>query len=100
MRAITPFGRGLAVVAILALVALLAGSSSLQIVGAIVLTLAAAGAVAACVNSGQGLARLYDPEWRPRDASSAIADAVGRGQGDGGAQAAAYAEVMRHSTHP
>jgi hypothetical protein len=76
-----------------AIVGLIVGSSGLQIAALIVLVLAPAWGVAACVNSGQGVARLYDPERprRPPSDSGALADAVGRGSGDGGAQAAAYA---------
>ncbi len=102
MRAITPLGRGLLGVCVAALTALILGSSGVQIAGAIVLVLATGAGARACVSSGQGLARLYDPEWRPREASSdrAIADAVARGEADGNSQASAYAAVMTHSAGP
>ena len=76
-----------------AIVGLVVGSAGLQIAALIVLVLAPAWGVSACVNSGQGLARLYDPERRRRPPSDtgALADAVDRAQADGGAQAAAYA---------
>jgi hypothetical protein len=76
-----------------AIAALALGSAGLQIAALIVLVLAPVWGVSACVNSGQGLARLHDPERRRRPPSDtgAIADAVARGQADGGAQAAAYA---------
>jgi hypothetical protein len=93
MRAVTPLGRALLVVVVAAIVGLLVGSAGLQIGALIALLLAAGWALAACVNSGQGLTRLYDPERRRRQPSDtgAIADAVARGQADGGANAAAYA---------
>ena len=76
-----------------AIIGLVVGSAGLQIAAVAVLVLAPAWGVAACVNSGQGLARLYDPERRRRPPSDTggIADAVDRGQAQGGTQAAAYA---------
>ena len=93
MRAITPFGRGLLVVSLVALLGLVVGSSAVQIAAAVVLALATGSAAWACRSSGQGLARLYDRERLTRSPSDtgAIAEAVRRGQGDGGANAAAYA---------
>jgi hypothetical protein len=93
MRSITPLGRALLVAMVGAIVGLLIGSAGLQIAALTVLVLAPAWGVCACVNSGQGLARLHDPERRRRSPSDsgAIADAVARGQADGGANAAAYA---------
>ncbi|MEA2146007.1 MAG: hypothetical protein QOG59_1594 [Solirubrobacteraceae bacterium] len=77
-----------------AIVGLLVGSSGLQIAALIVLVLAPAWGVSACVSSGQGLERLYDPERRRRPPSDTggIADAVDRGESDGGVQAAVYAK--------
>ncbi len=102
MRAITPLGRGLLVVWLVSLLGLIVGSSGVQIAGAIALVLAAASGAWACVNSGQGLERLYDPERLRRDPSdeALVAEAVSRRMADGSAQAAAYSEVMRHSTPP
>jgi hypothetical protein len=73
-----------------------------QIAGAIALVLATGAGARACVSSGQGLARLYDPEWLRREPSSQaeIAEAVARGMADGGAQSAAYAEAMHHAAGP
>ena len=69
MRAITPLGRTLLVVMVAALVGLIVGSAGLQIAALILLVLAPAWGVWACVNSGQGMARLYDPERRRRPPS-------------------------------
>jgi hypothetical protein len=93
MRLITPLGRALLLFAALAIAALVAGSAGLQIAGAVMLVVAVGSGAAACRNSGQGLARLYDPERQRRSPSDtrAIADAVSRGQADGGVNAAAYA---------
>jgi hypothetical protein len=61
------------------------------------LVVAASSGVAACINRGQGLARLYDPERVDRSTgnAAAIAHSVEVGQSAGDVQAAAYAEVMR-----
>lgn len=70
MPAVTPLARGLTVVALLALAALVARAAGLQGPGAIALGLVVATGTAACINSGQGLHQLYDRERLTRIAAA------------------------------